>query len=208
MPSRQERRKAERDAAKRAPAMAGAGGAAAARADLNVNPLGHWRTQTEDPYVGPGRRALLATHVIGCHLSQRRQTRRILTWRAMTAWPDPLAMLDALGLEVIQQRAAKGDGEAQFSLGWLLVRGADGQAGEQGTSGRSPRSDVGFALSNCLYRVVTGQGASMRSPDQMIYLRVPTLNIGGRGASGEGGGARARVRYGHAGYSLPLEEGT
>ena len=48
--SRQERRKAERDAAK-APAQAGsagargAGGAVATRANVNANPLGDWRTQ-------------------------------------------------------------------------------------------------------------------------------------------------------------------
>jgi hypothetical protein len=76
MPSRQERRKAERDAANRAPGQAGAAGAAAALADLNVNvdpagagavgeaaaalanvhvtPLGDWQTQAEHPYVGPG----------------------------------------------------------------------------------------------------------------------------------------------------------
>jgi len=56
MPSRQERRKAERDAAKRAPGQAGAGGAggaAAAGAHVNVTPLGDWTTQAEDPYVGP-----------------------------------------------------------------------------------------------------------------------------------------------------------
>ena len=56
-PSRQERRKAERDAAKRAPTKAGAGGAggaAAAPANLNVNhPLGDWTTQAADPFVGP-----------------------------------------------------------------------------------------------------------------------------------------------------------
>ena len=54
MPSRQERRKAERDAAKRAPAQAraaGAGGAAAALTTVNVNPLGDWTTQAEDPSV-------------------------------------------------------------------------------------------------------------------------------------------------------------
>ena len=55
MGSRQERRRAERDAAKRAPAKtgatraAGAAGAAAALANLNVN--GDWTTQTEDPHV-------------------------------------------------------------------------------------------------------------------------------------------------------------
>jgi len=56
MPSRQERRKAGRDAAKRAPAKAGAAGAeaaAAARANVNVEPLGDLRTQAKDPYVWP-----------------------------------------------------------------------------------------------------------------------------------------------------------
>ena len=71
-PSRQERRKAERDAAKRAPARAGAGGAggvAAALANLNVNPLGDWTTQAEDPLVGPGGYCL-ARQVTGCRLTQ------------------------------------------------------------------------------------------------------------------------------------------
>ena len=57
MPSRQERRKAERDAAKRAPAQAGAAGAAgaaAALANLRVHPDGDWATQAADPEVGPG----------------------------------------------------------------------------------------------------------------------------------------------------------
>ena len=56
MPSRQERRKQVRDAAK-APVAAGAAGvgaAAAAGANVNVNPLGDWTTQSKDPYVGPG----------------------------------------------------------------------------------------------------------------------------------------------------------
>jgi len=54
MPSRQERREAERDAAKRkrAAASAGAAGAAAALANLDVDPGGDWTTQAEDPYVG------------------------------------------------------------------------------------------------------------------------------------------------------------
>jgi hypothetical protein len=57
MPSRQERRKAERDAAKRTPGQAGAGaaggagGAATARANVNMNPVGVWTTQAEDPGV-------------------------------------------------------------------------------------------------------------------------------------------------------------
>jgi hypothetical protein len=56
MPSRQERRKAERDAAKRAPGQAGAWGAggaggasAAPAANVNMNPVGDWTTQAEDP---------------------------------------------------------------------------------------------------------------------------------------------------------------
>jgi len=52
-PTRQERRKAERAAAKRAPVRAGASdarGAAAARAHLNDNPGGDWTTQTEFPF--------------------------------------------------------------------------------------------------------------------------------------------------------------
>ena len=51
MPSRQERRKAEREAAKRAPAQAGAAGtgcAASARVNMNVNPGGDWSTQASD----------------------------------------------------------------------------------------------------------------------------------------------------------------
>jgi hypothetical protein len=68
MASRQERRKAERDAAKRASAEAGAAGArgaTAARANPNVNPVGDWTTQAEYAYVGPGGYCH-APHVIGC----------------------------------------------------------------------------------------------------------------------------------------------
>ena len=75
MPSRQERRKAERDAAKRAPATtgaAGAGGATAARAgvnvNVNVNPLGDWTTQAADYDVGP---PTLIRHVYGGRSADR-----------------------------------------------------------------------------------------------------------------------------------------
>ena len=68
-PSRQERRKAELAAAKRAPSQAGASraaGAAAALAnlDVNVNPVGDWTTQAEDPYVEPNGDCR-ARHFIG-----------------------------------------------------------------------------------------------------------------------------------------------
>jgi len=68
MPSRQERRKAERDAAKRASAQAGAagaagaggaGGAATARAHVNANPTGPRKRRT--PTWGLADIALLAT---------------------------------------------------------------------------------------------------------------------------------------------------
>jgi len=71
---------------------------------------------------------------------------RILTWRVISAWPDPLALVDALGAEVVKQRAAKGEGEAQFSQGCMLVFEADGDAGLLGAGGRSPKADVGLAL--------------------------------------------------------------
>ena len=68
MPSRQERRKAERAAAKRAPSPGQAGastaaGAAAAIANLNVNvdPGGDWTTQEKDPSILLGA---LPTHIM------------------------------------------------------------------------------------------------------------------------------------------------
>ena len=105
--SRQERRKAERDAAKRAPAQAGAvdaggamgacgvvgdggamgagravgaGGAADAEANVNMDPVGEWTTQAADPNA-----------------------------------------LRALGVDVVKQKAAAGDREAQWSLGYSLM---------------------------------------------------------------------------------------
>ena len=119
-PSRQERRKAERDAAKRAPARAGAAGAAganqgaagaaaAALANLNVNvnpPLGDWTTQAEDP----------------------------------------VALLRALDPQMLKQRAAAGDRDAQYSLGYMLVSAAEDVDVPLGAGGRSPQSDEGMAL--------------------------------------------------------------
>jgi hypothetical protein len=88
---------------------------------------------------------------------------RILTWRAISAWPDPSALLDAVGLEVVKQRAAQGDGEAQFSQGCLLVHEADGSTGLLGASGRSPKSDVGLAfLTACIESLTGPRDASLR----------------------------------------------
>jgi len=78
-----------------------------------------------------------------------------MTWRARSAWPDPLALIDAVGAEGLKQRAAKGEGEAQFSLGCKLVSEADGHGGRPlGTSGRSPVADVGLALSTYMFRAI------------------------------------------------------
>jgi hypothetical protein len=139
MMSRQERRKAESDAAKRAKRTGGArgaagaagaagvarvvgaeggagsvgagaaGGAAAARANVNVTPVGDWTTQASDPLV----------------------------------------LLRALGANIVKQRAGADDREAQFSLGYWLVCESDMAAGmttaRVGASGRSSKADVGFA---------------------------------------------------------------
>jgi hypothetical protein len=75
------------------------------------------------------------------------------TWRVISAWPDPLALFEALGAAVVKQRAAAGEGEAQFSQGWLLVFAADGFAGLLGVGGRSPKADVGLAPSTYKFRV-------------------------------------------------------
>jgi hypothetical protein len=67
MASRQERRKAERDAAKRAPGQAAAGaagGAAAARANENTSPVGDWTTQAADPSA--------LFHALGANIVQLR----------------------------------------------------------------------------------------------------------------------------------------
>ena len=76
-----------------------------------------------------------------------------MTWRAISAWPDPSALLDALGDEVVKQMAAKGEGEAQFSQGYLLVCEADGDAGSFGSGGRSPVAVVGLTLTTYMFRV-------------------------------------------------------
>ena len=69
-----------------------------------------------------------------------------MKWRVTFARPYSLTLLAAVGAEVVEQRAANGDGEAQFSRGCLLVCEADGTASSLGGGGRSPMADVGLAL--------------------------------------------------------------
>jgi len=61
-------------------------------------------------------------------------------------------LFNALGLEEVKRRAAKGDGEAQFSEGFLLLGEADGMPDGMplGAAGRSPKADVGLALFTAL----------------------------------------------------------
>jgi len=70
-----------------------------------------------------------------------------VTRRAISAWPDPSALFDALGAVIVSQRAAEGDREAQFSQGYGLMCEADIAAGATslGAAGRSPKADVGLA---------------------------------------------------------------
>jgi len=159
MPTRQARRKADRDAAKRAPAQAraaAAAGAAAALANLGVNP--GWTMQVEDPYVGLGPGAYkmadspspcLGLHVISKCRELRNEGSKALTRRPIYAWPDPSALLDALGADEVKLMADEGGRAAQFSQGCLLigevkVLGADGE-GLSDAAYRSPKVEVGLA---------------------------------------------------------------
>jgi hypothetical protein len=105
---------------------------------------------------------------------------RSLTQRAMSAWPD----LSALGAEVVMQRVAEGEGEAQFSQGCRLMRAAGGNA------------DVGWHFAPhsvwSLTRLGRVHAVTWLASDSFW---MPTLGGGGRGAVGEGGSARARVCY-------------
>ena len=91
---------------------------------------------------------MLATSYDVKRLERRGFKVRQMTWRAISVWPDPSALFGARGVVVVRQRAAEGDREAQFSLGYALVCEADEDAGATlvGASGRSPTADVGLAL--------------------------------------------------------------
>jgi len=87
---------------------------------------------------------------------------------AICAWPYPLALVEALGVEVVEQRAAKGEGEAQFSMGCALVSLADGVVGgvgtPLGTAGRSAKADVGLKLCTAQLPVAHQTKARLRYP--------------------------------------------
>ena len=153
MPSRQERRKAERDATKRAPAQARAAGAAAALANLNVDPAGDWTTQAEVANVGPGGYMLAEIAVLITR--ETRDHTAVNDVASESTWPDPSAFY-ALGAEAVKQKADEGDRAAQYTLGCRLVyavAGADG-AGLLGAAGRSPKVEVGLAY-NCTFKSLT-----------------------------------------------------
>jgi len=191
-PSRQERRKAERDAAKRAPGASRAAGAAAALiANPNVKPLGDWRMQAEDPSVGPGP-SVIARQVIGCLSTRETRVQSLvnnsMTCRAISAWPDPSALFEAIGGERVKRRATEGDREAQYSHGCRLMSEvvfADG-AGLSGAAGRysrSPKLEVGLAH-RCTFRSPTRPSCvdGHLSTKIMIYYIFAGANHGRRRA--------------------------
>jgi hypothetical protein len=150
MTCRQERRKAERDAAKRTPeqagaaAQAGAAGAAAALANLRVDPGGgDWTTQNAHP-------AVLVNAIAAGGLT-RSETEGIL-----------------------RQRVDAGDMEAQFSQGGRLVRQELDEAGLSGAAGRTPKVQAGLAH-KCTFRSLTRPNCRW-SPDHQLLIQVPTTN--------------------------------
>ena len=55
------------------------------------------------------------------------------------------------GAEIVEQMAAAGDGEAQYSRGCELMSKAGGYTGYMGAAGRSPIADVGLVLATYSY---------------------------------------------------------
>jgi len=80
-----------------------------------------------------------------------------MTRRAMSARPYPSALIRAHGYQIVKQRAAEGDREAQWSLGYKSLL----EAGDMGTAmhvgmvdvGRSPMGDVGLELCTAQFPV-------------------------------------------------------
>jgi len=80
-----------------------------------------------------------------------------MTWRAMSAWPDPSALFEALGPAIVIRRAGEGDRHAQYCLGVWLTNEATVAAGTgtpMGAGGRSPKAEVGLALRTTQYPIV------------------------------------------------------
>jgi hypothetical protein len=203
MASRQERRKATREAAKRAPAQAAAAGAvgaaaaAAAVANINLNPRdpgGDWTTQAEDPAVGGLCSPHHSTHFEPGLLTTTASSDVASNIRR----PFPEAVFLALGSDTVKRKAAGGDREAQWSQGFMLLYEAEKGAGTMmGTAGRTPMANVGYQYARCpaQFPVAHQTGKCRGGHRSSLFLRVPTLSGGGHWASGEGGRARARVRY-------------
>jgi hypothetical protein len=66
-----------------------------------------------------------------------------MTRRAISAWPYPMFLYEAIGDELVKQKAAEGQREAQWSLGYRLSEGSG--CGSLGAADRPPQVDVGFA---------------------------------------------------------------
>jgi len=147
MPSRQERRRAERDAAKRAQAQAGAAGAAgaaAALADLDVNAGGDWTTQAANPELL--FRALGAETVQQMACEGDRDAQWSLGYRSFR--------------------------DAEGAAGTYRHRPADRR---RQLAGRSPQAEVGFTLCTAQYIPVAHQTAKV--PERTLADQMETFAI-------------------------------
>ena len=189
MPSRQERRKAERDAAKRAPAQAGsagAGGAAAALANLNVNvnPGGDWTTQAAD--------SNLLFRALGAEIVKQRagEGDREAQWslgRLLVKAADRAARTP-VGTASKSPKVEEGLAEE----GLALLEKAAGHA-SYSTSGQDSPCEEGARAS----RGVVHQGRRGRVAECYVRTRVHARQGGGRGGAelpGGGGLIQARGR--------------
>ena len=145
----------------------------------------------------PRRRADIARHVIGCPVTQETMVQSVL---------DELASDTRLTLLLGAACSARSrGGEAkgrQWGGGGTVQPGlpvSDSSGWDWGFAGRGRQITYrGCRVGTSNLRVSSrspDRDASKWSPDKMVDLRVLTLIRGGRGFSGEGGGARARVRH-------------
>ena len=139
MPSRQERRRAERDAAKRAPRAGAADAAGAARAARAAGASGAAGAAEAAEAAGAAGAAGVAAALANLNVNARGD------WT--TQAEDPWVLVRARGAEIVEQRAGEGDMEAQFSQGYvLLAEAAEDVAVVLPATSRSRGALVGLAF--------------------------------------------------------------